>query len=191
MPDLPSDVITAAERLTKLARRSSDPNEAEAYRRDRDQQLAEYGYTARIRSEAAREVLVLYPDAWIEDGTVQFEAIDDTSRAVERVLEGTGEETTFEHVMAHNQRLVDAVEELAGPVHAANAAAFATFMANHYVRQMETASPAELREFRSEYYPRNVWPTSEQRTVLAESLRYVFEVADRKPPASLKQFEES
>lgn len=189
MTDLPSEVITAAERLTKLARRSSDPNEAAAYRRDRDQQLAEYGYVARIRSDDSKEVLVLYPDAWIEDGTVRFEAIDNTSRAVERVLEGTGEETTFEDVMAHNQRLVDAVEELAGPIHAANAAAFATFMANHYVRRMETASPAELREFRSEYYPRNVWPTAEQRAVLAESLVFVFEVADQTLPATLEEFE--
>lgn len=187
MTDLPAAVIDEAERLTRLARRTSDPNEAAAYRSDRDQQLAEYGYTARIRSEESREVLVLYPDDWMQNGTAQLDAIEDTSRAVERVLTGPGEETTYDDVMAHNQRLVDAVEDEAGPVHAANAAAFATYMANHYVRPMESASDAELEEFRSEYYPRNAWPTAEQRAVLTESLAYVFAAAEREPPDVLTQ----
>lgn len=187
MTDLPAAVIDEAERLTRLARRTSDPNEAAAYRSDRDQQLAEYGYTARIRSEESREVLVLYPDDWMQNGTAQLDAIEDTSRAVERVLTGPGEETTYDEVMAHNQRLVDAVADEAGPVHAANAAAFATYMANHYVRRMESASDAELEEFRSEYYPRNAWPTAEQRAVLTESLAYVFAVAEREPPDVLTQ----
>jgi hypothetical protein len=38
---LPASVVEAAERLTRLAREATAPDEAEAYRSDRDETLAE------------------------------------------------------------------------------------------------------------------------------------------------------
>jgi hypothetical protein len=85
-------------------------------------------------------------------------------------------------VEAHNASVVDAVAERAGPVHAANARAFADFMGNHYARRVETATPAELREFLTEYYPRNAWPSDEQRDVVVQSLEATFAVTETELP---------
>jgi len=180
--ELPEDLIAAAERLTRLARRATDGREADAYREDRDQRLAEYGFTARVREEDAGEVLVLHPGEWVEEGTIRTDRIEDTDRAIERRLSGPGEESAFERVDAHNRDVVARIEERAGPVHAANATAFADFMGNHYVRRVETATPAELREFLAEYFPRNAFPTDEQRATVEETLRLVFDVTDREAP---------
>ncbi|MFB6296288.1 MAG: rnhA operon protein [Halobacteriales archaeon] len=180
--ELPEDVIAAAERLTRLARRAADEAEAAAYREDRDDRLAEYGFTARVREEDAGEVLVLHPGEWVEEGTIRIDRIEDTGRAIERRLSGPGEESAFERVDAHNREVVARIEARAGPVHAANATAFADFMGNHYARRVETATPAELREFLAEYFPRNAFPTDEQRATVEESLRLVFAVTDREAP---------
>jgi len=75
---------------------------------------------------------------------------------------------------------------LRDPSNAANARAFADFMGNHYVRRMETAGQRELRDFLTEYYPRNAWPSDEQREAVYESLRLVFEVAEAEVPPSLQ-----
>jgi hypothetical protein len=77
---------------------------------------------------------------------------------------------------------VDAVAERAGPVHAANVRAFADFMGNHYARRVETATPAELREFLTEYYLRNAWPSDEQRDVVVQSLEATFAVTETELP---------
>ncbi|WP_117592194.1 DUF7108 family protein [Haloprofundus halophilus] len=176
MAELPEDVRTTAERLTRLARDAVDSNEAEAYRERRDASLADHGYTARYRE--ADDTLVLYPVEWIDDdGTVVLDRIDDTDRAIERSLSGTGEEDEWEAVERHNSQLVAAVEEASGADHAANARAFADFMGNHYVRRVETAGTPELREFVTEYYPRNSWPTEAQKTMVRESLELLFERA--------------
>jgi len=50
-------------------------------------------------------------------------------------------------------------------------------MGNHYARRVETASEPEVREFREDYYPRNVWADEPQRAALDRSLELVFEVA--------------
>jgi hypothetical protein len=184
--ELPADVIESAERLTRLARRAVDEAEADAYREDRDARLAEYGFRARVREEDARDVLVCYPSEWMADGTVQLDRIEDRSRAVEVPLGGVGEEEEWESVEAHNDELVGLVRAAAGPVHAANARAFADFMGNHYVRRMESAGERELREFLTEYYPRNAWPSDEQQQVVEESLRLVFETAGRTPPTGIR-----
>jgi hypothetical protein len=180
--ELPEDLIAEAERLTRLARRAVDDTEAEAYRADREERLTEHGFTARVREEGTGEVLVCHPEEWVEGGTIRTDRIDDTDRAIERRLSGPGEESAFERVDAHNRDVVARIEERAGEVHAANARAFADFMGNHYVRRVETATTDELRRFLGEYFPRNAFPSGEQRDVVEESLRLVFEVTGREPP---------
>ena len=187
MGELPDDVVAEAERLTRLARRAVDPDEATAYRGERDRLLSAHGFVARVREEEARNVLVCYPDEWIEEGAVRTDRIDDLARATERPLDGTGDEGEWEAVEAHNREIAAAVEEAAGPVHGANASAFADFMGNHYVRRVGSATDAELREFLAEYFPRNVWPTDAQREAVEESLQLVLEAADGTPPGFLER----
>ena len=176
---LPEAVVDDAERLTRLARQAPDAAEADAYRADRAETVAAHDYTARIREDD--DTLVLYPDEWIEDGTVQLDRIDDTDRAVEIPLSGSGDDT-WATVEAHNAALVDAVDDAHGSMHAANARAFADFMGNHYCRRVETATADELAEFCAEYYRRNVWASADQQAVLDASLEYVFAAADTECP---------
>lgn len=185
--ELPDDVIAEVERLTRLERRVVDPNEAAAYRENRDALLEEYGFEARVRSEDRRDVLVCHPAEWMEDGTVRSERIDDIDRAVERVLDGPGDEENWAEVDAHNREIVNAVRSDAGEVHAMNAAAFADFMSNHYVRPIGSATRTEVEEFLAEYYPRNAWPTTEQKAAVEESLTLVFDAADVPPPEPLAE----
>jgi len=180
MSELPREVVTTAERLTRLARRAVDEQEAAAYERDRDERLAEYGFTARIRE--SDDTLVLHPSSWLEDGTVQMDRIEDTDRAVEVSLSGSGDPESWDTVEEHNAAVVDRVEERAGEIHAENARVFADFMGNHYARQMETATAEELEEFLREYYPRNAWPSDEQQAVVTQSLEYVFDVTETAMP---------
>ncbi|WP_248897422.1 DUF7108 family protein [Haloplanus halobius] len=180
MSDLPSDLQDEAERLTRLARQSADDAEAAAYERDRDERLAEYGYTARVRE--ADDTLVLHPAEWLEGDTARIERIEDTGRAVEISLSGPGDPDAWSEVDAHNQAVVEDVRERAGEIHAANARAFADFMGNHYARRVETATTDEVREFLTDYYPRNAWPSDEQRDAVAQSLEHVFAVTKTEPP---------
>jgi len=184
--ELPPDVLAEVERLTLLARSVAGETEATAHREARDARLYEFGFRARVREEADREVLVCYPAEWMADGVVQLDRIEDRSRAVEIPLSGVGEEDEWAVVEAHNRDVVADVDATAGPVHAANASAFADFMGNHYVRRVESAGEAEVREFIEHYFPRNAWPSSEQRDVVHESLRLVFDVADGEPPSLLR-----
>ncbi|WP_380674906.1 DUF7108 family protein [Salinigranum sp. GCM10025319] len=177
---LPDDVIDEAERLTRLDRDVPDESEAAAHRERRDALLAEHDYTARYREED--DTLVLNPAEWFEAGEVRTDRIDDLSRAIERPLSDAGADDEWRTVEAHNAALVERVDAEHGPVHAANARAFADFMGNHYTRRVETASRRELREFLDEYYPRNAWPSERQKTVIEESLRLLFEVADADLP---------
>jgi hypothetical protein len=176
---LPDAVVDAAERLTRLARQATDETEVEAYRTDRDDTLAAHDYTARIREDD--DTLILYPDEWLDGDTVQLNRIDDTDRAVEIPLSGAGDDT-WAAVESHNAALVDAVGEAHGPIHEANARAFADFMGNHYCRRIETATADHLAEFREEYYPRNVWADADQQAALDASLEYLFGVADTECP---------
>jgi hypothetical protein len=178
--ELPPDVVEEAERLTRLARDVPDPSEAAAHRDRRDDLLADHGYTARYRDED--DTLVINPAEWFEDGVARTERIDDLSRAVERPLSDAGADDEWRAVEDHNAALVDRVDAAHGPVHAANARAFADFMANHYTRRVETASRRELREFLDDYYPRNAWPTEQQKAVVDESLRLLFDVAETELP---------
>jgi hypothetical protein len=180
MSDLPREVVDAAERLTRLARRAVDDAEAAAYERDRDDRLDEYGFTARVRD--ADDTLVLHPAEWLEEGTARMDRIEDTDRAVEVPLSGAGDPEEWDAVETHNAEIVDRVADRAGEIHAANARAFADFMGNHYARRMETATAAELREFLTEYYPRNAWPSEKQRDAVERSLEHVFAVTETAMP---------
>lgn len=176
--ELPEGVVDRAERLTRLMREAVDPAEREAYRTDRQELLAEYGYTARVREDDDGETLVCHPAEWTEDGVVQVERIDDTDRAAEVTLSGTGDGGDYDTVAEHNRAVAETVREKHGDVHGATAEAVADFMSNHYAKRIEAASEAEREEFRTEYFPRNAWPSDEQRERLEQSLDVIFDVAD-------------
>jgi hypothetical protein len=178
---LPEDVVQRAEQLTRRAREAVDENEAAAYRAEREELLAEHDYRARIREEE-NDVLVMYPDEWLDDGVVQLDAVEDLDRGIERPLEGPGDADHWEAVESHNRGLAERVEAAYGEVHGANAHALADFMSNHYAKQIEQATGEELAEFVEEYFPRNAWPSDEQKAVVDASLEYVFESVNAEPP---------
>lgn len=175
--NLPADVIETAETLTRRARGAVDPQEADAYRDRRDDLLADYGFRARVRAEDSRAVLVLHPADWLEDGTVDVDAVD-TDRAIERPLSGAGDPDDWADVEADNRRLARRVADAHGDPHGRTAHALADFAGNHYAKPIGDLTPAELAEFRREYLPRNGWPTEEQLASLVESLRIVSEECD-------------
>ena len=177
---LPDDVLVEAERLTRLARNAVDANERAAYRERRDRLLESYDYTARVRD--ADDTLVCHPTSWLDDGVVRTEHIDDLDEAVEVSLSGPGDPDDWAAVDARNRELVEAVRDAHGEVHAANAAAFADFMGNHYAKPMVEAAGREVDEFLAEYFVRNAWPTGEQRAVVDRSIELVFETAGRQLP---------
>jgi hypothetical protein len=175
--DLPPGAIGEAERLTRLAREAGDPDEREAHRERRAEVAADHGYTARVREEDAGEVLVLYPEEWIEEGLVRTDRIEDLDRAVERPLSGPGDPEEWDAIEEHNRSIVERVAETQGPVHGANARAFADFMGNHYARPVESADSPEIEEFLTEYFPRNAWPNAEQKEVVEDSIELLLGVA--------------
>ncbi len=181
-PDtVPEETRARAERLTRRARRAVDDHEAAAYREQRAELVADHGYTARVREED-RAVLVLYPQEWVEDGTVRPDRIDDIDRGIEIPLEGPGEDVKWEVVATHNREVAAIVREEHGHVHGANADALAEFCNNHYAKPVEKLSPEEREEFLTEYYPRNVWPTDEQKAVVEESVSLAVETASTGQP---------
>jgi hypothetical protein len=182
VPDVPVEAVEEAERLTRLAREaeSAEPTPeieqaAEQYRERRDALAAEYGYTARVREED--DALVLYPDEWMEDGTVRLDRVEDTDRAVEVSLSGPGDADRYREVAAYNEAVAAAVAEREAAVHARTAETFATFMSNHYVRTVDDATPEMRAEFREEYLVRNGWPTDEQLDAVDKSLSVIASVA--------------
>jgi hypothetical protein len=179
--ELPADVVDEAERLTRRARGAADDAEQAGARRARARLLADHGFTARVREDTERAVLVLHPAEWVADGTVQSERIDDLDRSIERPLSGVGTDD-WETVDSHNRDLVAAVEEAHGATHGANVAALADFAGNHYSKRIEALTGQEISLFVDEYYPRNVWPTDDQRAVVEESVRLVFEQAGASVP---------
>ncbi len=181
MSELPQDAVEAAERLTKLARRVGDDSEAEAYRKRRAETLADHNYAARVREED--DTLVLYPEEWLEDGTVVLDRIEDTDRAVEVPLAAASDEGSWEDIEAHNAALVEAVAEEYGELHGKNARAFADFMGNHYLARVDEATDDQLAEFTTEYFPRNAWPDKKQREIVETSLEYLSSVSEADCPS--------
>ena len=184
MSELPADVIEAATRLTRLARQVVDPAEAAAYRKRRDAQLAAHGFRARVREDD--NTLVLYPDEWLEDGTVVFERIEDTDRAVERSLTARNE-GSWKEIEAHNQQIVEAVDDAYGSPHTETVRAFADFMGNHYLGRIDNATDDQREEFTQEYFVRNAWPSKKQRKVVETSLSYIAAVSETDSPHRLSE----
>jgi len=175
VPDVPVEVVDEAERLTRLARRTEDDAAADFYRERRDDLVAGHDYVPRLREDD--DTLVLYPDEWMEDGTVRLDRIETTDRAVEVSLSGPGDADRYREIAAYNEAVVDAVADAHDEVHAATARSFAAFMSNHYVRAVDDATPEVREEFREEYLPRNGWPTDEQLAAVEESLTVIETVA--------------
>ena len=175
VPDVPVDVVDEAERLTRLARRTEDDAAAAFYRERRDELVSGHDYVPRLREDD--DTLVLYPDEWMADGTVQLDQIETTDRAVEVSLSGPGDADRYDEVAAYNDAVADAVAERHDAVHADTARSFAAFMSNHYVRAVDDATLEVREEFREEYLPRNGWPTDEQLAVVEESLAVIESVA--------------
>lgn len=178
VPPIPEAAIDRIETLTRRIRSAVDENERGAYRNERAELLADHAYNARVREGDTGETLVLYPDEWVEDGTVQLDRIEDTDRAIERSVSGPGADADWETVDSHNRDIAARVRKRHGEIHGETARAFAAFMSNHYAKPIEAATPAEREEFRAEYFPRNAWPTDAQRERVAESVRLTLEVAD-------------
>ena len=180
MPDLPERVVEVAKAGSRAARRGTHPDPA-VLRRRRDELLARYGYRARIREGDQGPVLVCYPDSWIEDGTVRPAAVDSTADAVERPLWGGGEDE-WDAIAAHNRAVAEIVADRHGEVHGENVAAFGTYMANHHEARIEQATAAQIETFLAEYFPRNAWPSDEQRATVEKSLETLFETVDAPYP---------
>ncbi|GAA0201159.1 rnhA operon protein [Haladaptatus pallidirubidus] len=172
--ELPRETVEEAERLTHLAR-DAEGSEADAYQEKRDRLLAKQDFVARVREDETRRVLVLHPDEWLEAGTIQVERIEDTERAVEIPLDGPGDPDDWDEIDTHNRAVAATVREQHGEIHGANAEAFAGFMSNHYARPVESATNVEVTQFRTEYFPRNAWPTDEQKSVVETSIELVFD----------------
>lgn len=189
IPDIPEDAVAEAERLTRLARAAEERQgetasgfeddalaEAEAYREQRETLVADHEYESRIREED--DTLVLYPEEWLEDGVVQFDRIEETERAVELQLSGAGDPEQWQEIAAYNDALAETVAEEYGDAHGANASAFATFVSNHYAKQVERVTPDEVQVFLTEYYPRNAWPSEAEASLVEESVQKMFAVAE-------------
>jgi len=190
-PDLSDDAVDEAERLTRLARRVPDDAEAESYRERRADLLAEHDYAARVRQDAGPgadgdagsaaddPTLVCHPIEWLDDeGSIDPAAIDEIGRAAEVNLGAAGDPDAWDAVAEKNDDVVEAVREAHGEDHGANAEAFATYVSNHHAKPIAAVTADELAWFREEYYPRNVWPTDDQRAVLDRSLELVYEELD-------------
>ncbi|SDJ61926.1 DUF7108 family protein [Natronorubrum texcoconense] len=177
--ELPAEIVDEAERLTRLERTVSDEGEAQAHAERRDKLLDDHDFTFRIREDDGDDVLVLHPDEWHDDeaGVIRTDRIDDISRGVEIPLEGAADPDDWDAVETHNRDLVERVRERHGDVHGDNASLLADFVGNHYAKHIEDLAGAELREFRSEYFVRNAWPSDAQRDALEESITLVYETA--------------
>ena len=173
--ELSHDIRKTVEWLTHLAR-DADGAEADAYRKRRDGLLADHGYAARVRSEPTRDVLVCYPDEWIVDGVVQIDDIESLDRAIEIPLSGPGDPDDWNAVDEANRKLAARIRERYGDVHGDNADAFAAFMSNHYAKRIASATPAERREFREEYFVRNAWPSDAQKAAVERTLELLGDV---------------
>jgi hypothetical protein len=174
--EVPPDVVEEVERLTRLARDAVDDAEASAYREHRDELVADYDFVARVREEDD-DTLVLYPDEWVEDGTVYPERIDELDRGIERPLEGAGSADDWATVEAENRAVAETVADEYGEVHGQNAHALADFASNHYAKPIAALTREETREFLHEYFPRNAFPSDDQKAVVEESVEYAVDAA--------------
>jgi hypothetical protein len=188
---IPDDVVDEAARLSRRAREAEQwadatppdggtydgPTEPERYRERRDALLDEHGYVARVREDDDGATLVCHPADWLDDeGTVRMDRVD-VEAGVEVALDGVGDADAWREVAAHNRAVAAAVAADHGDPHGSTARALADFASNHYAKRVEALTPAERREFVTEYFPRNAWPTADQRAVVEESVELACERA--------------
>lgn len=178
---LSAEVQNTVRRLTRAARRAENPAVAATYRTRRDELLTAAGYSARVREDATGTTLVCYPQEWLDDGTVVTDRIDDLDRAIEVSLSGVGDPDNWADIAAANDRVVERVRKQHGSPHDRTAAALAAFASNHYAKPIDALTTAEVEEFKSEYFPRNAWPTDAQRAALEESIQYTRRIAAELP----------
>lgn len=173
----PEEIIDRVEQLTRQARAATDDAERQAYLDERTRLLAVFEYQARVREDETGDVLVCHPSEWVHDGTIRPSRVETIERGIERPLSGPGEES-WNAVDKHNQTLIERVRDTDGDVHAENVSALADFAGNHYKKPIEELTAEELTLFCEEYYPRNVWPSKEAKSVVETSIRRVFDVSD-------------
>lgn len=188
---IPDDVVDEVERLTRRAREAEQwagatppggetydgPTEPERYRERRDELLAEHGYVARIREDDDGDTLVCHPADWLDEtGTVRMDRVD-VDAGVEVPLDGVSDADAWREVAAHNRAVAAAVADDHGDPHGATARALADFASNHYAKRIEALTLRERREFVTEYFPRNAWPTDDQRAAVEESVELASERA--------------
>ena len=177
---LPEVVCERVLKLTRRARRARSESDRQAALATRDRLLEEHGYYARLREDDAGPVLVCYPQAWREGGTVDPDAIESLDAAVELPLTGSDTDASWEIVESINREIADHVAETYGPVHGATAAAFARYLSSHHSMEITDATVAQIEEFRAEFFPRNAWPEPEQWAVINRSLKLMLRCARRR-----------
>jgi hypothetical protein len=175
--EIPQDTLAEAKRLTRVLRRTTDPAETATYQQERDRLVEAFGFEVRVRTDD--DTLVCYPAEWLDSGTIQLDQIEDRDRAIEVSLSGPGDPDDWDVIKSYNDSLVARVRTEFGDTHAANARALASFMGNHYAKRMDSATHEEIDEFRTEYYPRNAWPTEDQREALEKSLQLIETLAKK------------
>lgn len=164
--------------LTTQLRGSDDDATIEAVSQQRERLLDRAGLRAHVREDDDGAILVLYPEAWLDEtGTVDFSRIDDTADAVELPLDPRGTEADWADINEHNQAIAATVAQRHGPVHGATAKALGTYLANHHLRRIEAATEIELQTFREDYFVRNTWPEDEQEAHLERSIELTVDVA--------------
>lgn len=178
--EIPPTVVDEAERLTRLARDAVDEDEATAYIDDRDDLVDDHEFVARVREEDS-DTLVLYPEEWVDDGTVHPDRIDDIDRGIERPLEGAGSPEEWEKVETRNRDVAERVAAEHGDVHGQNAHALADFASNHYAKPIVDLTREELHRFLRNYFRRNAFPSDDQKAVVEESVAFAVEVAGGNP----------
>lgn len=172
--ELPPDV---RQRAVMLGRQLVEREADEEISKRLAELLGPHGFQPHVRSDEDGAVLVCVPAEWTVDGSVDPEAIEDVSRAIELPLTGAAH-AEWEQVAAQNARVAARVAEECDATHAANARAFATFMSNHRARPITHATESDVEEFVQEYYPRNAWPSEAEAAVIGKSVRITRRVAE-------------
>lgn len=156
---------------------ATESDRQQALRNERNALLEAYDLSGWIRSDDDGAVLVCHPQEWIVDGTVDHEAIESLDDAIEIPLDETTAD--WKQIAATNRSVVEQVHREHGTVHGENAAAFATFMNNHRSKLIEHARAADIEEFLTEYYPRNVWPREAAAQVVKDSVKLTVDLATK------------
>ncbi|MFB6187930.1 MAG: rnhA operon protein, partial [Halobacteriaceae archaeon] len=150
------------------------------YKQRRRELLDRFDYEFHLRSTENETVLVCYPSAWMDNGIVDIEAIDDRDKAIERNLNSTHSEKDWETIYTINNEIATDVKESYGKIHGQTATAFSEFMSNHRMAPIWNATANDIIEFLQEYFVRNAWPTDAQSAVVNRSLRYTIEMAQER-----------